>query len=98
MDARNLMDLEDSFTWQDLDYSTVQLADKVYPRNATADTFDIRDFHKRGGMFLQRHGLSNAHVSPDASIYYFNQASSPTGPQGIEMNDLYRLFLIPEME
>ncbi|OGE51902.1 hypothetical protein PENARI_c012G12459 [Penicillium arizonense] len=46
--VRDLMGLEDSFTWQNLDYSTVQLAEKLNPGNATADTFDISDFHKRG--------------------------------------------------
>jgi hypothetical protein len=40
--VRDLMGLEDSFTWQDLDYSTVQLADKLNPGNATADAFVIR--------------------------------------------------------
>ncbi|KAJ6082636.1 tannase and feruloyl esterase [Penicillium canescens] len=91
------MGLEDSFTWQDLDDSTVQLADNLNPGNATADTFNIGDFHKRCGMFLH-HGLSDAPVSPDTSIYYYDQASSAVEPQGIEMNNLYCLFLIPEMD
>jgi feruloyl esterase len=60
--VRDLMGLEDSFTWQNLDYSTVQLADKLNPGNATADTFDISDFHKRGGKFFQHHSLSDAYV------------------------------------
>ncbi|KAJ6080301.1 tannase and feruloyl esterase [Penicillium canescens] len=96
--VRDLMGLEDSFTLQDLDYSTVQLTDKLNPGNATADPFDISDFHKRGGKFLQYHGLSNAYVPPDVSIYYYDQASSTIEPQGIEMNDFYCLFLLPEME
>jgi feruloyl esterase len=61
------------------------------PGNATAD-------HKCGDKFLQHHGLSDAPVSPDASIYYYDQASSAVEPQSIEMDDFYRLFLTPEME
>ncbi|KAJ5758097.1 tannase and feruloyl esterase [Penicillium nucicola] len=95
---RDLMGLGDSFSWQDLDYSTVQLAERLNPGNATADKFDISDFQKRGGKFLHYHGLSDAYVSPDASIYYYDQASSAVEPQGIEMDDFYRLFLIPGME
>lgn len=72
--------------------TTVQLADKLNPGNATAD-------HKRGGKFLQHHGLSDAPVSPDSSIYYYyDQASSAVEPQSIEMDDFYRLFLTPETE
>ncbi|PYI17219.1 tannase and feruloyl esterase [Aspergillus violaceofuscus CBS 115571] len=94
---RDLMGLSD-FVWQDLDYSTVQLADQLNPGNATADRFDISAFHHRGGKFLHYHGLSDSYVSPDASIYYYDQASSALKPQGVEMDDFYRMFLIPGME
>ncbi|PYH42241.1 tannase and feruloyl esterase [Aspergillus saccharolyticus JOP 1030-1] len=94
---RDLMGLSD-FVWQDLDFSTVQLADQLNPGNATADKFDISAFYNRGGKFLHYHGLSDAYVSPDASIYYYDQASSALKPQGVEMDDFYRMFLIPGME
>ncbi|RAK71355.1 tannase and feruloyl esterase [Aspergillus fijiensis CBS 313.89] len=94
---RDLMGLSD-FVWQDLDYSTVQLADQLNPGNATADRYDISAFHNRGGKFLHYHGLSDSYVSPDASIYYYDQASSALKPQGVEMDDFYRMFLIPGME
>ncbi|KAJ5100278.1 tannase and feruloyl esterase [Penicillium angulare] len=95
---RDLMGLGDSFNWEDLDFSTVELANKLNPGNATADKYDISAFQKRGGKFLHYHGLSDAYVSPDASIYYYDQASSALKPQGIEMDDFYRMFLIPGME
>jgi Tannase and feruloyl esterase. len=95
---RDLMGLGDDFNWQDLDYSTVQLAEKLNPGNGTADKFDISAFHNRGGKFLHYHGLSDAYVSPDASIYYYDQATSAVKSQGIEMDDFYRMFLIPGME
>lgn len=95
---RDLMGLGDDFIWQDLDYNTVQLADRLNPGNATADQYDISDFYNRGGKFIHYHGLSDAYVSPDASLYYYDQALSAMQPQGIEMDDFYRLFLIPGME
>ncbi|CAG8257085.1 unnamed protein product [Penicillium salamii] len=95
---RDLMGLGDGFKWEDLDYLTVQLAENLDPGNATADKFDISDFQKRGGKFLHYHGMSDSYVSPDASLYYYDQASSAMKPQGIEMDDFYRLFLVPGME
>ncbi|KAJ5263642.1 tannase and feruloyl esterase [Penicillium angulare] len=95
---RDLMGLGDSFNWEDLDFSTMELADKLNPGNATADKYDISASQKRGGKFLHYHGLSDAYVSPDASIYYYDQASRALEPQGIEMDDFYRMFLIPGME
>ena len=95
---RDLMGLGDAFNWEDLDFSTVELAEKLNPGNATADKYDISAFQKRGGKFLHYHGLSDAYVSPDASIYYYDHASSALEPQGIEMDDFYRMFLIPGME
>ncbi|CAI7591794.1 unnamed protein product [Penicillium bialowiezense] len=95
---RDIMGLGEDFTWEDLSYKTVELADRLDPGNATADKFDISDFHNRGGKFLHYHGMSDAYVSPDASIYYYNHASSAMKPQGVVMDDFYRLFLVPGME
>ncbi|OJJ32707.1 hypothetical protein ASPWEDRAFT_158805 [Aspergillus wentii DTO 134E9] len=95
---RDLMGLGDDFVWQDLDLSTVELADTLNPGNATADDFNISAFHNRGGKFIHYHGLSDSYVSPGASIYYYDQASSAVKPQGIEVDDFYRMFLIPGME
>lgn len=42
-------------TWdpKDFDYQIVQEADAVQPGNASANKFDLRPFHKRGGKLLQ---------------------------------------------
>ncbi|PYH88118.1 tannase and feruloyl esterase, partial [Aspergillus ellipticus CBS 707.79] len=87
---RDLMGLGDSFVWQDLDFSTVQLADQLNPGNATADQYDITEFYNRGGKFIHYHGLADSYVSPDASIYYYDQASSAVKPNGIDVDDFYR--------
>ncbi|KAJ5679799.1 tannase and feruloyl esterase [Penicillium macrosclerotiorum] len=95
---QDLMGLGQSFVWQGLDYNTVQLAEKLNPGNATADQYDISEFYNRGGKFLHYHGLSDAYVSPDSSIYYYDHAKSAVQPQGIKMDEFYRMFLIPGME
>ncbi|KAJ5351036.1 tannase and feruloyl esterase [Penicillium brevicompactum] len=97
-DPQDILGLGEDFTWEDLSYKTVELADRLNPGNATADKFDISDFYNRGGKFLHYHGMSDAYVSPDASIYYYHQASSAMKPQGVDMDDFYRLFLVPGME
>ncbi|PYI11765.1 tannase and feruloyl esterase [Aspergillus sclerotiicarbonarius CBS 121057] len=95
---RDLMGLGDSFVWQDLDFETVELADKLNPGNATAGQYDISAFADRGGKFIHYHGLSDSYVSPGASVHYYDRASSAVKPKGVEVDDFYRLFLIPGME
>ncbi|KAI2865393.1 hypothetical protein CBS147343_3989 [Aspergillus niger] len=96
---RDLMGLGDSFVWQDLDFSTVELADHLNPGNATAGQYDISEFEKRGGKFIHYHGLSDSYVSPGASTFYYDQAKSAVQANGVDdVDDFYRLFLIPGME
>ncbi|GKZ26950.1 hypothetical protein AbraCBS73388_003466 [Aspergillus brasiliensis] len=96
---RDLMGLGDSFVWQDLDFSTVELADHLNPGNATAGQYDISEFANRGGKFIHYHGLSDSYVSPGASTFYYDQAKSAVQANGVDdVDDFYRMFLIPGME
>ncbi|KAF7194087.1 putative feruloyl esterase B-1 [Pseudocercospora fuligena] len=94
---QNMLNLT-NFVWQDLDYATVQLADRLDPGNATAHDFDISPFQKRGGKLIHWHGLSDAAVSPGASIYFHDHVKQEVIDKGIEVDDFYRLFFIPGLE
>lgn len=92
--VQNLMGLT-NFTWQDLDFSTVQLADQLNPGNATADDFDLSPFFARGGKLLHWHGLSDSTVSPGASIYFHSQVQQTVGG---DVDNSYQLYLVPGLE
>lgn len=96
--ARDLLGLGPSWTYHDLDYSTVQLAEQLNPGNATADDFDLTPFRRRGGKVIHHHGLSDATLATGSSIYFYEHVAEAVVPQGAQMDDFYRMFLIPGME
>lgn len=94
---QNIMGLT-NFTYEDLDYDFLLYAEKTNPGNATADDFDLSPFYKRGGKLIHWHGFSDATVSPGASIYYHDHVDRTVAPQGIAIDDFYKLFLVPGLE
>ncbi|KAH8647693.1 putative ferulic acid Esterase/Feruloyl esterase [Xylariales sp. PMI_506] len=96
--AQNLLQLGPNWSWQDLDYDTVLLAEQINPGNATADDFDISPFYARGGKLIHHHGLADAILATGSSVYFYEQVAAATVPQSIELDDFYRMFLIPGME
>ena len=87
-----------SWPWQDFDYSIVQLADRLDPGNATADNFDLSPFQKKGGKLLQYHGLSDALIATGSSVYFYKHVLRTLLPKGIDLDDFYRFFLVPGMQ
>lgn len=96
--AQDLLQLGSSWTWRDLDYETVLLADQINPGNATADDFDISPFQQRGGKLIHHHGLADATLATGSSIYFYQQVQAALRPQSISIDEFYRMFLIPGMQ
>lgn len=94
---QNIMGLS-NFTYQDLDYNFLLYAEQTNPGNATADDFDLSPFYNRGGKLIHWHGFSDATVAPGASIYYYDHVDRTVAPQGIDIDDFYKLFLVPGLE
>lgn len=94
---RNLLGLT-NFTYEDLTLETVQLAEQLDPGNATADDYDLTPFFARGGKLLHWHGLSDATVSPKASIYFHDRVLETVGAKGVNASESYLLFMVPGLE
>ncbi|ETS78552.1 hypothetical protein PFICI_10614 [Pestalotiopsis fici W106-1] len=96
--AQNLLQLGANWTWHDLDYETVLLAEQINPGNATADDFDISPFYARGGKLIHHHGLADATLATGSSIYFYQQVKAAILSQSIQLDDFYRMFLVPGLE
>ncbi|KAI0968704.1 feruloyl esterase B precursor [Xylaria arbuscula] len=80
------------FTYKDL-----QAADAINPGNATADDFDLSPFLNRGGKILKYHGEADPLIPTGSSVYFYKKVLQTLRPKGINLDDFYRFFLIPDM-
>jgi feruloyl esterase len=96
--ARYFLYNDPDWSWEELDYSTIELAEELNPGNATADDFDLRPFMERGGKLIHYHGLADGSISTGSSIYFYNQVLKLLQPKGVELSDFYRFYLIPGMQ
>ncbi|KAF7910258.1 hypothetical protein EAE99_011305 [Botrytis elliptica] len=87
-----------NFTAADLSYETVEYADATDPGNSSANNFDLSPFYNRGGKLLHYHGLADGTVAPGASVYFHDHVTRTLAPMGIEVDNLYRFFLVPGLE
>ncbi|KAF7919077.1 uncharacterized protein EAE98_009397 [Botrytis deweyae] len=87
-----------NLTAADLSYETVEYADATDPGNSSANNFDLSPFYNRGGKLLHYHGLADGTVAPGASVYFHDHVTRTLAPMGIEVDNLYRFFLVPGLE
>ncbi|KAI0468017.1 feruloyl esterase B precursor [Xylaria cf. heliscus] len=78
-------------------YKDVQFADSVNPGNASANDFDLSPFLNRGGKILKYHGTADPLIPTGSSIYFYKKVLQTLRPKGINIDDFYRFFLIPDM-
>lgn len=78
-------------------YDDVQVADSIDPGNATADDYQMAGYRERGGKILMYHGSADSLIPTGSSKYFYNQVSNVLVPQGVELDEFYRFFLIPGM-
>lgn len=90
--------LGSNWSFYDLDYSVVQLADATDPGNLTAGDFNMSPFHDKGGKLLMYHGYADGLIPTGSSIYYYKQVVDTFKPKGIELDSWYRFFLVPGMQ
>ena len=85
------------YDYTQFDFATVQLIEKLDTGNATADKFDLSAFHAKGGKIIMYHGLADQLIATGSSTYYYKHVLATMGTQGVNVDDFYRLFLIPGM-
>jgi feruloyl esterase len=84
--------------WDFYDYSEdiQRLADKLQPGDATVG-FDLSAFHGKGGKILSYHGQADGLIPTGSTPYYYNHVERTLQPQGIDMDEFFRFFLVPGM-
>ncbi|KAI0020293.1 tannase and feruloyl esterase [Xylariomycetidae sp. FL0641] len=87
-----------NFDYTQVTYKDVQFADTINPGNATADNFDMSPFQARGGKIMHYHGGADSLIPTGSSQYFRKQVEQTLVPQGVELDDFYRYYLIPGMD
>ncbi|KAK5167260.1 hypothetical protein LTR04_000073 [Oleoguttula sp. CCFEE 6159] len=81
----------------DFNYSIVQTAERLNLAMHDASNYNISAFRARGGKLLHYHGYADGFIPTGCSVYYYKHVQRALAPMGIELDDWYRLFLIPGM-
>ncbi|KIY53923.1 feruloyl esterase B precursor [Fistulina hepatica ATCC 64428] len=92
-----MLGLGPDWSWEEWNPDLIALSDELNPGNATADDFDISPFYEKGGKLIHYHGLSDGSIATGSSIYFYDHVLRALTPQGIDLDDFYRFFLIPGM-
>jgi feruloyl esterase len=87
-------------TWDWTQYTDAVVSDsrRINPGQATADSFDISPYYRRGGKILMYHGLSDGLIQPDSSVQFYNATMAATGQSLEQMRNWYRHFEVPGMQ
>ena len=85
------------YDYTQFDFATVQFIENLDTGNATADKYDLSAFNMKGGKVIMYHGLADPLISTGSSIHYYKQVLANMGTQWANVDDFYRLFLIPGM-
>ncbi|PYH96103.1 tannase and feruloyl esterase [Aspergillus ellipticus CBS 707.79] len=93
-----MLQIGGGWTWEDWNPDLLPLSEKLNPGNATADDYDISPFYEKGGKLLHYHGYSDPSIANGASLYFYNHVQQALRPQGIPIDDFYRMFMVPGME
>jgi feruloyl esterase len=91
------MGLGPDWNYTEFNPSLVGLSEKLNPGNATPGDFDISPFYAKGGKLIQYHGMSDGTIPTGSSVYFYDHVLRAIEPQGIDLDDFYRLFLVPGM-
>lgn len=86
------------WTWEDWNPSIVAVSDEMNPGNATVTDFDFTPFYNAGGKVLHYHGWADGLIATGSSRYLYDRVLRAMQPQGIDLDDFYRFFLVPGMQ
>lgn len=93
--VKYVLGLGPDWRWEDFNPGIIALSEQMNPGNATADNFDLTPFYRRGGKLIHYHGLADGGIAPGSNVYFYNQVLRRLKPKGIDLDEFYRLFLVP---
>lgn len=85
------------WTWDDWNDDIIAVSEAINPGHSTADNFDISPFYKKGGKLIHYHGLADGSIATGTSLNLRSHLEQTLTPQGIELDDFYKFYLIPGM-
>ncbi|KAI1127075.1 feruloyl esterase B precursor [Nemania abortiva] len=94
---RNFVYNDSTWDYTKFTYKDVQFADTINPGTAAPDNFDLSPFLNRGGKILKYHGTADNLIPTGSSVYFYKKVLQTLRPKGINLDDFYRFFLIPDM-
>lgn len=94
---QNFLYNDTTWDWHDFTYQVIIDADRINPGQATVG-FDFTGYHSRKGKIIQYQGFSDGLIPTGSSEVLYKNIWKTMGAAGIELDDWYRLFLIPGMQ
>lgn len=86
------------WTVSNFSYQTVLDAERIGAAyGLDADGFDLTPFQSRNGKLLHYAGMGDGLIPPGSSEYFYKHVVRSMAPSGVQVDDFYRLFLIPGM-
>jgi feruloyl esterase len=85
-------------TWDYLTFKAEAEARASKVIGSLMDSIDanLRPFFSHGGKPIQYHGWADPGIAPESSVNYYKSAVNAGAGRG-EVNDTYRLFMVPGM-
>jgi feruloyl esterase len=68
----------------------------LQPGNASVG-FDLSAFHSKGGKILSYHGEADGLIPTGSTPLYYNQLTRTLKPKGVNVDEFFRMFLVPGM-
>jgi feruloyl esterase len=97
------VDYERYFLYNDTNWNWKQFNDNVSynsmvidPGKATADSFDVSTFQKRGGKILMYHGMADGFVPTKSSLLYYTNTAAAM--PGVNLQSFFRYYQVPGMQ
>jgi feruloyl esterase len=75
-----------------------KLAQRIQPGQPAANNFDMRPYKEGGGKIIMYHGWADQLIPSGSSVKFYNEVYRTLAPQGVQLDDFLRLFMVPGMQ
>jgi feruloyl esterase len=85
-----------SWNWKQFNDNVSYDSINTDPGQATADSFDISAFQKKGGKILMYHGMADGFVPTKSSLLYYTKTGDAM--PGVNLQSFFRYYQVPGMQ